>query len=137
MERASVALFGLKTYGCHINGYIKKDGNYFMWIAKRSKTKQTYPGMLDNFSAGGLTSGLTPTECAIKELEEEANVPREISSKIKSVDAISYAYLGNRGLKRETQFVFDLKLPLDFKPFPKDGEVESFFLMTIDEVIPL
>ena len=34
----------------------------------------------------------------------------------------------------ECEFVFDLKLPLDFKPFPKDGEVECFYLMNIDEV---
>ena len=49
IERACVALFGLKSYGCHINGYVKKNGEYFMWIARRSKTKQTFPGMLDNF----------------------------------------------------------------------------------------
>ena len=71
-------------------------------------------------------------------MEEEAGVSKEISRNIKSVDAISYAYISNRGgLKRETQFVFDLKLPVDFKPFPKDGEVEEFYLMSVDEVFTL
>ena len=138
MERGVFTIFGLKTYGCHINGYIKKDGNYLMWIARRAKTKQTYPGMLDNFAGGGLSSGLNPTECAKKELEEEAFVPKEISFNIKSVEVVSYAYICGEGLlKRESHFVFDLKLPLDFKPFPKDGEAESFYLMSIDEVISL
>lgn len=49
LERAAAHIFGIKAYGCHINGYIKKDGQYFIWIARRSKTKQTYPYMLDNF----------------------------------------------------------------------------------------
>jgi hypothetical protein len=49
IERASVSLFGIKSYGCHVNGYIKKDGQYYLWIARRSYQKPTYPGMLDNF----------------------------------------------------------------------------------------
>ena len=50
MERAAVSLFGIKGYGCHINGYVKdENGVYKMWIARRSKSKQTYPGKLDNF----------------------------------------------------------------------------------------
>lgn len=49
LERSAAHIFGIKAYGCHINGYIKKDGQYFIWIARRSKTKQTYPYMLDNF----------------------------------------------------------------------------------------
>lgn len=50
MERAAVSLFGIKGYGCHINGYVRdENGVYKMWIARRSKTKQTYPGKLDNF----------------------------------------------------------------------------------------
>ena len=49
IERSSVNIFGLKAYGCHINGYVKKNKQYFMWIARRSKTKPTYPNMLDNF----------------------------------------------------------------------------------------
>jgi len=49
IERAGISLFGIKSYDCHVNGYIKKDGQYFLWIARRSYQKPTYPGMLDNF----------------------------------------------------------------------------------------
>ena len=49
IERSAASLFGIKQYGCHVNGYVKKNGAYYLWIARRSKTKQTYPGMLDNF----------------------------------------------------------------------------------------
>lgn len=35
-------------YGVHINGYkMDKDNNMSMWIARRSSTKPTYPGKLD------------------------------------------------------------------------------------------
>lgn len=133
LERAAATLFGIKQYGCHINGYIKKNGLYFMWIAKRSKTKQTYPGMLDNFTAGGLTAGLSPTECAVKELEEEAGCVGQAASKLRPVSTLSYAYL-KEGVAMEAQFIFDLKLPESFVPKPTDGEVEQFFLMGIEEV---
>jgi len=49
IERSASSLLGVNSYGCHINGYVKKDGQYYIWIARRSKTKPTFPGMLDNF----------------------------------------------------------------------------------------
>jgi hypothetical protein len=50
VERCAVGLFGLRRFGCHLNGYcIDEDGGGLrMWIAERSKTKQTWPGYLDN-----------------------------------------------------------------------------------------
>jgi len=85
-----------------------------MWIGKRSKTKQTFPGMYDNMvrkllkamfisndkfviyfskAAGGLSHDLTPTECMIKECGEEAQIPKElIVGKIKAVGGIRYVY---------------------------------------------
>ena len=58
----------------------------------------------------------------------------EIALKLKPVDAVSYAYFDQSGILFETQFVFDLKLPLDFIPMNIDSEVECFYLMRIDEV---
>lgn len=34
----------------------------------------------------------------------------------------------------ESQFVFDLELPLEFKPIIGDGEVQEFYLLPIDKV---
>lgn len=134
IERAASSLFGVNTYGCHINGYVKKDKKISMWIARRSKTKPTFPGMLDNFVAGGLTAGLSLIECAKKEMEEEAGVSEEIASRIKMVDAITYAYASDYCVNPEAEFIFDIKLPIDFKPVNQDGEVEEFYLMDIDQV---
>lgn len=39
----------MKRYGVHLNGYtVGIDGEVSMWLARRSATKQTYPGLLDN-----------------------------------------------------------------------------------------
>lgn len=49
MERASAALFGVSTFGVHLNAYIRNDqGEIFMWVARRALTKPTWPGLLDN-----------------------------------------------------------------------------------------
>lgn len=49
MERAATPLFGISTFGCHLNAFTRDpEGNILMWVARRSKSKQTYPGLLDN-----------------------------------------------------------------------------------------
>lgn len=48
IERAAAALFGISTFGVHVNAFIRDQGVIKMWVAKRSLTKQTWPGVLDN-----------------------------------------------------------------------------------------
>ena len=53
IERSAIGLLGVRAAGCHLNGYIcMPDGSIKMWIGKRSLTKQTYPGFLDNIVGG-------------------------------------------------------------------------------------
>ena len=46
MERAAVPWFGMKAYGVHINGFVVDPvtREIKLWVAKRSKTKSTFPG---------------------------------------------------------------------------------------------
>lgn len=135
LERSAVGLFGFLAFGCHINGYTKdEDGNYKLWISKRSATKQTYPNMFDNLSAGGLASGLKLHECAIKELEEESGVCGDLLKTLKSVNAITYAYENQYGISREGEFIFDIRLPATFIPKNDDGEAQSFYLMDVNQL---
>jgi hypothetical protein len=74
-------------------------------------------------------------ECAKKELEEEAGVGPELSSNLKSVNAISYAFINkNQHINNEAEFCFDIKLPVDYVPKNNDGEVGNFYLMDIEQV---
>ena len=68
VERDTASLLGIKAFGVHVNGFVKKNSNVFLWVGTRSKDKQTFPGMLDHLSAGGLPAGMPPMLCAIKEL---------------------------------------------------------------------
>lgn len=136
IERAGAGLFGIISYGVHINGYTKNSkGEYSMWIGRRSKTKQTFPDMLDNMCAGGLAADLGITECARKECQEEASVSDELLKGLKFVGNISYFYEDERGLSPECQFVYDLEVPHDFKPINADGEVGSFEKLPMEEVM--
>ncbi|XP_072223741.1 thiamin pyrophosphokinase 2 isoform X2 [Leuresthes tenuis] len=135
MERAATSLFGVKRYGVHINGYtVSNSGEVSMWLARRSKTKQTYPGLLDNMAAGGLAAGVGIKHTLIKECEEEACIPADVAVKAHPVATVSYTYEDEEGVFPESQFVFDLELPLEFKPRVGDGEVQDFYLLPIQRV---
>ncbi|XP_041801585.1 thiamin pyrophosphokinase 2 [Chelmon rostratus] len=135
MERAATSLFGVKRYGVHVNGYtVSNSGEVSMWLARRSPTKQTYPGLLDNVAAGGLAAGIGVKETLVKECQEEACIPAAIAEKAHPVTTVSYTYNDEEGVFPESQFVFDVELPLDFKPRVGDGEVQDFYLLPIDKV---
>ncbi|WVZ64509.1 hypothetical protein U9M48_014012 [Paspalum notatum var. saurae] len=131
LERAAAPYFGIKAYGVHMNGYVEKDGQKYLWIGKRSDSKQTYPGMLDHLVAGGLPYGISCKENIIKECEEEAGIPRSVSTNAISVGAISYMDIEGFRYKRDVLFCYDLKLPDDFVPNNEDGEVDSFRLIPV------
>ena len=134
MERAAVPWFGVRAYGVHVNGYIRTADGISMWVARRARGKQTYPGMLDNMVAGGQPVGIGIRENLIKECAEEAAIPPELARRAVPVGAISYTYEGPEGLKPDVQFVYDLELPAEFLPRNTDGEVESFHLWPIERV---
>ncbi|KAJ3586547.1 hypothetical protein NHX12_012944 [Muraenolepis orangiensis] len=135
MERSATCLFGVRRYGVHINGYRRcDDGQLRMWLARRSATKETYPGLLDNLAAGGLAAGMSIGDTAVKECWEEACIPAAIAGMARPVSTVSYTYEDEEGVFPESQFVFDLELPADFQPSVGDGEVQEFYFLPMDEV---
>jgi len=137
IERAAVPLFGVRGYGVHINGYVRRAGEYHMWIARRSLKKPTGPGKLDQMVAGGQPAGLALRDNLIKECGEEAGIPPALAAQAKSVGTVSYVVDRPDGLRRDVLFNFDLELPEDFEPKNVDGEVEEFYLWPIAEVMTL
>ncbi|XP_015080781.1 nudix hydrolase 20, chloroplastic-like [Solanum pennellii] len=134
LERAAAPYFGIKAYGVHMNGYLEKDGQEYLWLGKRSEQKATYPGMLDHLVAGGLPHDISCGENLIKECEEEAGIPRSISHTARPVGAVSYIDIEGYRMKRDVLFCYDLKLPDSFIPHNEDGEVESFQLVPVTKV---
>lgn len=138
MERAAVPLLGALEYGVHINGLVKqKDGSMKMWMARRARDKSKYPGMLDHIVAGGQPVGMGLFDNVVKECMEEAGIPEELTrAGIQATGGISYRTATSKGdaITRAVMFCFDLELPPSFQPVPTDGEVEEFFLWSMDEV---
>lgn len=143
MERCASPLFGIVTYGVHISCYTD-DGNgpLRLWVPRRARTKQTYPGMLDNTVAGGMSTGEKPFECVVRESMEEASLPEDVvRANAVPTGCITYFYVrdpragGELGLLQpEIEYVYDIKLDPSIIPKPFDFEVEDFCLLTVDEI---
>ncbi|KAI9789837.1 MAG: hypothetical protein M1816_005754 [Peltula sp. TS41687] len=144
IARSAASLFGLVTYGVHMTAFTKTAAanGLKIWVPRRSRLKNTYGGMLDNSVAGGIPSVESPLEALIRESAEEASLSEElVRKKAISCGSVSYLHIrderagGEVGLVQpEYQFVYDMELSEDEIPKPNDDEVESFHLMSVQEV---
>jgi isopentenyldiphosphate isomerase len=134
IERAAAPHFGMRSYGVHMTGYVRKEDGIHIWVARRSRSKPTYPGMLDNTVAGGQPVGLGLRENLAKECAEEAGIPGALAAQATSVGAIAYKMDAADGLKPDVQFCYDLEMPAAVAPRNTDGEIEEFFLWPWREV---
>ena len=134
MERAAVPLFGVRAYGVHINGFTGDGAALELWVAKRSKTKQTAPGKLDHLVAGGQPLGLSLMDNVVKECGEEAGMTPALARTARPAGFVSYVTERVEGLRNDICFVYDVALPADFRPVNEDGEIEEFYLWPIDQV---
>ena len=137
IERFAAPLFGIATRGAHLTCYVATPAGPRIWVARRSRSLFTYPGMLDSTVAGGVKATDSPLACVLAEADEEACLPAELVSRsVRSAGAITLANRSARtGLfHAEVLYAYDLALPPDVVPRPGDGEVEAFMLMSCDEV---
>jgi len=137
------------TYGVHMTIYHAprpgSDDEIKIWVPTRARTKQTWPGFLDNTVAGGIPSGMPVFESLVKESMEEGSLAEDVvRENARAVGAISYFLQTEKGwLQPEIEYVFDLGVPFGtpeadlekFRPKPLDGEVEAFELLPLSEVI--
>lgn len=135
IDRNLVSRFGVRAYGVHMNGYVRTPDGLKLWIGKRAKDKPVAPGKLDNVVAGGQPAGLGLMENLRKEAREEADLPGWVTDRARPVGAITYCMETEDGLKPDTMFVYDLEIPAGVVPRNTDGEIESFQLMKVQDVL--
>ncbi len=135
IDRGVIGYFGIAAYGQHLNGYVGAGERMKMWIGTRARDRHLYPGKLDQLVAGGLPWGISLADNLAKECQEEAGMSAELAAGATPVGAITYFAETPRGLKPDILYCYDLGLSADFQPVCTDGEVESFELMPIQEVI--
>jgi 8-oxo-dGTP pyrophosphatase MutT (NUDIX family) len=130
VERAAALPFGFPTHAVHLNGI----AGGRMWLARRSATKQTDPGMLDNVVAGGISAGFSAETTLVKEAWEEAGIPDALARKATFHGTKHVLREVPRGVQSETLHVYDLELPPGFQPQNQDGEVSEFRLLSVAEI---
>lgn len=63
VERAAAPFLGVKAYGVHMNGYVRRPDGIHLWVATRSLSKPTWPGKLDHLAAGGQVRHISTATC--------------------------------------------------------------------------
>ena len=138
-ERAASRFWGTLTFGAHATGYVA-DGEgrpTALWIAQRSLTKPTDPGMFDNLIGGGVPDGQTPLQTLVREGWEEAGllqpqlraaVPGRVIRLLRDIP---------EGLQHEWLHAYDLRLPEGVAPANQDGEVAGFRLLPMADALAL
>jgi len=135
LDRGAVPFFGTRAYGVHLNGYVWDSGTLDLWVGRRSPDKRVAPDKLDNLVAGGIGNGHGLEETLLKEGEEEASLPRSLTSRAVPAGAVSYRMETELGIRDDVLFVFDLEMPADFVPKNQDGEIVHFELMPVSAVL--
>lgn len=142
LERFAASLFGICSRGAHLTAYVRDTSQpastgIKLWVARRDANLHTYPGMLDTTVAGGVKAEDTPWQCIVAESDEEAALPLSyVEKNIVTTGVVTYVSRSEKtGQVRPTVlYVYDLELGECMRPEPKDGEVEEFYLMTVEEV---
>lgn len=134
IDRGWVSVFGVRAYGVHVNGVVRRADGPHLWIGRRAKDKAVAPGKLDNMVAGGQPAGLGLMANVVKEAAEEADIPERLARSAVPVGTVSYCVEDDWGLKPDLMFCFDLDLPESFAPRNTDGEIDDFMLMPVEAV---
>ncbi|MEY4266093.1 MAG: hypothetical protein RIS90_628, partial [Pseudomonadota bacterium] len=121
--------------GAHCNGWVAdEDGKPArMWIARRSLTKATDPGLLDNLIGGGVPHGQTPHQTLVREGFEEAGLSPAQMARAVPGRVIELDRDIPEGRQFERLHVFDLRLDPGEIPSNRDGEVAELHLWTLRE----
>ena len=135
LDRGAVPALGVQAEGVHLNGLVRRPDGLWVWVARRAAHKLLDPGKLDHLVGGGVPAGLTPWETLAKEADEEAAIPSALIAAAVPVARLDYAMDYPGGLRRDRLHCYDLVLPEDFVPHPRDGEVESFELRPLPAVL--
>ena len=138
-ERAASRFWGTLTLGAHCNGYVADETGrpQRLWIARRSPTKATDPGLLDNLIGGGVPHGQTPWQTVLREGWEEAGLVPEQMRAMRPGRILRVARDIPEGFMREAISVYDLDLPAGLTPCNQDGEVAELMCLPVAQALAL
>ena len=135
IERAACRFWGTLTLGAHANGYIADTQGRptHLWIARRSASKATDPGLLDNLIGGGVADGQSPRQTLVREAWEEAGLSPQLLEPALPGRVLRLQRDVAEGLQFEDLHTFDLPLPAHLQPVNQDGEVAGFECLPVQD----
>jgi len=136
IDRALNPNFGLRAYGVHVNGVVRRRWQPYLWIGTRAESLLVEPGKLDNMVAGGQPAELGLMENLVKECAEEAHLKRSLARTATPTGVITYSFEAPEGLRADTLFCYDLAMPAGVKPQPSD-EIARYELLPLSKVLRL
>ena len=110
VERSVAHSKGILHRTAHVWIIRKEEGRWQVLLQKRSKNKDSYPGLYDTSSAGHIPAGVEPPESALRELKEELGISATVEQ-----------------LKRIGSFRTEYEEVFHGEPF-HDNEVISIFV---------
>ena len=135
LDRGAVPILGVRSFGVHLNGYVRRADGLHLWVGRRALDKPTAPGKLDHLVAGGQPMGLSLFDNLKKEAHEEAGIEPGLVAGAQAVNVITYRCRFTDGQRDDVLYCYDLELPDGWQPRPLDDEVESFRLLPATEVL--
>lgn len=139
MDLCGVDIFGIVASGVHLTAYTRTEEGLKYWVPRRAKTKQPFPGMLDNTVATNLAFGQEPLEKLIQKALEEASIP-ENYTRTHAIKCGTVSYHMSQtndsrpGCQRHIQHVYEMELAREIVPTPANSDVKEFRLMSVKEV---
>ena len=139
IERAASRFWGTLTFGAHANGYVcDADGRPSqLWIAQRSATKATDPGLYDNLVGGGVPHGQTPAQALVREGWEEAGLQPALLQGARAGSVLRLQRDIPEGWQHEWLYSYDIELPAGWEPQNQDGEVAAFTRVPVADAVAL
>lgn len=132
IERGVMRPLGLTTRAVHLSGW-SQDGQ--LWVARRSLSKATDPGMWDTL-VGGLVGNLEDPELAlVREADEEAGL--DAPDIVTRTPLRTIAHMRRRipeGFQTEAVMTCECVFAPHVKPSNRDGEVMDIQLLDIETI---
>ncbi|MGE0716463.1 MAG: DUF4743 domain-containing protein [Alphaproteobacteria bacterium] len=135
VDRGVLAHLGVRAYGVHLNGYVRRPDGIHLWIGRRAPGKAVDPDKLDNMVAGGMSAGHGPWSTLLKEAEEEASLPPAVAGRSVAAGIVSYVMEREGGSRDDVLYLYDLEMPEGVEPRPNDDEITGFTLMPAADVL--
>ena len=137
IKRNFLPLFGFPSYGVHCNIWKKHKDKFVIYFAKRSEKLKSFPGYIDNTVAGGQPTNLSIIGNLKKEAYEEAGINSKYLAKIKRGNVVNYFHNNNNNFISAIIFNYHLYKVDELELKNIDGEVQSFFSLTLENIYKL